>query len=118
MHGLKTSLSSGLRRGEECQRPVLRKPQLGGQGGSGKSADITVTKARVMPASSSNFFIMVEISSYFLEFEWELFARLSPGSIERDKVLHYFGKQNISDFLVAKRLFEPFFSSRLGGIIR
>jgi hypothetical protein len=48
--------------------------------------------------SSKIFLIMIEISSYFVKCEWELSARIGPGSIEWDKVLHYFGKQNISDF--------------------
>jgi hypothetical protein len=45
---------------------MLRTSQLGGQGGSGKSADITVTKARVIPASNKSFLIMIEISSFFV----------------------------------------------------
>jgi hypothetical protein len=72
--------------------------QLGGQGGQGQSAETAAVKIRVMPASSNSFLIMVEMSSYFLEFELELSARLGASSNGRAKVLHHFGKQNISGF--------------------
>jgi hypothetical protein len=41
-------------------------PQLGGQGGSGQSAETAAVKARVIPASNKSFLIMIEISLYFV----------------------------------------------------
>jgi hypothetical protein len=70
---------------------------LGGQGGHGISAETAAVKIRVIPASSKSFLIMIEISLFCVEFEWELKGRLRPGSNGRAKVLHYLGKQNISD---------------------
>ena len=96
------------------QREMETKPQSGGHGGRGQSAETAAVNASVNPASNKSFLIMVEISLCFSDFEWELTGRLSPGSNGRHKVLHSFGKQNISFCSCPNALNKPFFSARFG----